>query len=173
MLGNEPFFLHGLWPLTAQRAWPPSTGGPPASRGDSGHSRLRDSDAPLMLRDAPLMLRECTNDAQGCTLGTTLMLRDAPQSEVIRADGWRTVHAHTCIASTAASFAAAFSISIVARLSSFSLASSFCCSIRASLHGQPTCLCMVLWQINSARVAGVRTPTKPVCGKHVAGTVML
>ena len=35
------------------------------------------------------------------------------------------------------------------------------------------CLCMVLWQINSACVAGVHTPAKPVCGRRVAGTVML
>ena len=28
-------------------------------------------------------------------------------------------------------------------------------------------------QINSACVAGVHTPAKPVCGRHVAGTVML
>ena len=35
------------------------------------------------------------------------------------------------------------------------------------------CLCMVLWQINSACVAGVHTPAKPVCGMHVAGTVVL
>ena len=35
------------------------------------------------------------------------------------------------------------------------------------------CLCMVLWQINSACVAGVHTPAKPVCGRHVTGTVVL
>ena len=34
------------------------------------------------------------------------------------------------------------------------------------------CLCMVLWQINSSYVAGVHTPAKPVCGRHVAGTVV-
>ena len=28
-----------------------------------------------------------------------------------------------------------------------------------SLHKEP-CICMVLWQINSARVAGVHTPAK-------------
>ena len=33
--------------------------------------------------------------------------------------------------------------------------------------------CMVLWQINSACVAGVHTPAKPVSGRHVVGAVML
>ena len=31
----------------------------------------------------------------------------------------------------------------------------------------------VLWQIISACVAGVHAPVKPVCGRHVAGTVVL
>ena len=35
------------------------------------------------------------------------------------------------------------------------------------------CLCMVLWLVNSAYVAGVHTPAKPVCGRHVAGAVVL
>ena len=35
------------------------------------------------------------------------------------------------------------------------------------------CLCMVLWQINSTCVAGVHAPAKPVCGRHVVGTVVL
>ena len=30
-----------------------------------------------------------------------------------------------------------------------------------------------LWQMNSARVAGVHAPAKPVCGRHVVGTVVL
>ena len=34
------------------------------------------------------------------------------------------------------------------------------------------CLCVVLSQINSARVAVVHTPAKPVCGRHVIGTVV-
>ena len=33
------------------------------------------------------------------------------------------------------------------------------------------CICMVLWQINSACVAGAHTPAKPACGGHVVGTV--
>ena len=35
------------------------------------------------------------------------------------------------------------------------------------------CVCMVLWLVNSACVAGVHTPAKPVYGRHVAGTVVL
>ena len=35
------------------------------------------------------------------------------------------------------------------------------------------CVCMVLWQIYSACVAGVHTPAKPVCGRYVVGTVVL
>ena len=34
------------------------------------------------------------------------------------------------------------------------------------------CLCMVLWLVNSAYVAGVHAPAKPVCGRHVVGTVV-
>ena len=39
--------------------------------------------------------------------------------------------------------------------------------------GPVTCaVCMVLWQINSACVAGVHAPVKPVCGRHAAGAVV-
>ena len=40
-------------------------------------------------------------------------------------------------------------------------------------HTCATCLCMVLWLVNSAYVAGIHTPAKPVRGRHVAGTVVL
>ena len=35
------------------------------------------------------------------------------------------------------------------------------------------CMCVALSQSNPACVAWVHTPTKPVCGRHVAGTVVL
>ena len=34
------------------------------------------------------------------------------------------------------------------------------------------CICMVLSQSSSACVDGVHTPAKPVCGRHVVGTVV-
>ena len=37
----------------------------------------------------------------------------------------------------------------------------------------PGCTCMVLAHRSSACVAGVHTPVKPVCGRHVVGTVVL
>ena len=33
-------------------------------------------------------------------------------------------------------------------------------------------ICMVPWRINSACGAGAHTPAKPVCGRHVVGTVV-
>ena len=47
------------------------------------------------------------------------------------------------------------------------------CGESNSLVRLEPCLCMVLWQINSACVAGAHTPAKPVCGRHVAGAVVL
>ena len=36
----------------------------------------------------------------------------------------------------------------------------------------PSCSTAVEWRIDSACVAGVHAPAKPVCGRHVVGTVV-
>ena len=47
--------------------------------------------------------------------------------------------------------------------------------VRIVLHGRAaiSCTCMVLSQSSSACVAGVHTPAKKECGRHVVGTVVL
>ena len=58
------------------------------------------------------------------------------------------------------------------------------CKERQCLRGPPwtaiiqtrsldPCIRMVPWQINCACVARVHTPARPVCGRHVVGTVVL
>ena len=47
------------------------------------------------------------------------------------------------------------------------------CGESNPLEGLEPCICVVLWLVNSAYVAGVHTPAKPVCGRHVVGTVVL